>query len=133
MHFLQKSLSLILLASLAGRSLGGNEEKPTIYELTIGSKLMENQKFFLSCLLSSGEQDAVFEWFLNGQKVLPNDNIYLNQLEERSILNIRQMHLELAGEYECRVMNRFGRDSRSISVKLDGEYNTKTNSVLRKI
>lgn len=112
-------LSLILLVGLAGRS--ACVEKPTIYELTIGSKLAENQKFFLTCLLSSGEQDAAFEWFLNGQKVVANQNVYVNQLEESSILNIRRMSLQLAGEYECRVANRFGEDSRRITVNLEGK------------
>ena len=109
-----------MFVSLAGQSCNG-EEKPTIYDLTIGSKLAENQKFFLTCLASSGDQGVNFEWLLNGQKVTPNENVYLNQHEESSMLNIRSMGLELAGEYECRVSNRFGQDSRSISVKLEGE------------
>ena len=120
-------LNLILLVSLAGRSLCG-EEKPTIYDLSFGNKLAESKKFYLNCLLSAGEQDTAFEWFLNGQKVTPNENVQIvNQLEDSSMLNIRSMSLELAGEYECRVSNRFGKDSRSISVKLEGE-NGRVNS-----
>lgn len=115
-------LNLVLLISLAGQSLcAGNEEKPVIYDLTFGSKLAEGKKFFLNCLLLSGEQDATFDWFLNDQKVVPNENVYVNRLEESSILNIRSMSLELSGEFECRVLNRFGQDSRRISVKLEGE------------
>ena len=113
--------ALVLVVSFAGQSLGG-EEKPTIYDLSFGNKLAaEGKKFYLTCLLSAGEQDATFEWFLNGQKVTPNENVVVNQLEDSSMLNIRSMGLELAGEFECRVLNRFGKDSRSISVKLEGE------------
>ena len=113
-------LNLVLLASLAGQfQCASGEEKPTIYDLTIGSKLVENKRFFLTCLAPG--QEASFEWFLNGQKVTTNENVYVSQHEESSMLNIRSMGLELAGEYECRVSNRFGQDSRSISVKLDGE------------
>lgn len=114
-------LHLVLLVSLAGQCLSG-EEKPTIYDLTIGSKLVEGRRSFLTCLAPGGGQDASFEWFLNGQKVMPNENVYVSQHEESSMLNIRSMGLELIGEYECRVTNRFGQDSRRISVKLDGEY-----------
>lgn len=114
-------LNLIFMVGLAGQSLCDNGEKPTIYDLAFATKLAENQRFVLNCLVSSGGQDATFDWFLNGQKVIPNENLYLNQLEDSSMLNIRQMRLELAGEYECRVSNRFGKDSRKISVKLEGE------------
>ena len=118
MHY----MILIFLISLTGRSLcSGNEEKPIIYDLAFGSKLAENKKFFLVCSLSGAEPDAVFEWFQNSQKVTPNENVYVNNHEDSSILNIKSMSLELAGDYECRVSNRFGKDSRSISVKLEGE------------
>ena len=114
-------LNLVLLVGLAGRSMCDGEEKPTINDLTIGSKPLESKRTFLTCLAPGGGQEAVFEWFLNGHSVLPNENVFVNQLGDSSMLNIRQMSLELAGEYECRVTNRFGRDSRSISVKLEGE------------
>ena len=117
--------SLILLATgLVGRSLCVIEEKPAIYDLQFGNKLEEGKKFFLVCLLSNGDPDAAFDWFLNGRKVIPNENVYVKQDEESSILNVRQMTLELAGEFECRASNRFGRDSRSISVRLEGECDT---------
>ena len=116
-------LALILLIGLTGRSLcAGNEEKPTIYDLQFGNKLAENQRFHLTCLVSTGGQESAIEWFLNGQKVVQNENVLVNQLEDGSMLNIRQMRLELAGEYECRVANRFGRDARKISVKLEGKW-----------
>lgn len=116
-------LNLVLLVGLVGLSRC-NGEKPVIYDLTIG-KLAENKRFFLTCLAPGGDQrndqDATFEWFLNGQKVVPTENVFINQLEDSSMLNIRQMTLELAGEYECKVSNRFGEDSRKVSVKLEGE------------
>ena len=113
-------LGLILLISLAGQCIS-SEEKPTIYDLSFGNKLEESKKFYLVCLLSNGGEDASFEWFLNGQKVIPSENVHVKQDEDNSMLNIRQMTLELAGEYECRVSNQFGRDSKRISVKLEGE------------
>ena len=106
---------------MTGRSLCASEEKPTIYDLTFGTKLAENKKFLLVCLIPSGDREIGFEWFLNGQKVVPNENVFVNQHEDSSMLNIRQMTLELAGEYECKVSNRFGEDSRKVSVKLEGE------------
>ena len=117
-------LSLILFVGLAGRTLSVSSEKPAIYDLSFGNKLVESKKFFLVCLLSNSDPNATFEWFLNGQKIAPNENVHVNQLDDSSMLNIRQMSLELSGEYECRVANRFGRDSRRISVRLEGESAT---------
>ena len=116
-------MGLIWLASLAGQLLCEGVQKPTIYDLQFGNRLAENQRFFLTCLAPSAGQDAAFEWFLNGHRLVPNENVYVKQDEESSMLNIRSMSLELAGEYECRVTNRFGKDSRSVSVKLEGEHN----------
>ena len=114
-------LTLILLVSLTVPSLCSSEERPTIYDLTFAAKLVESKRFVLNCLLSAGNHEVSIEWLLNGQKVIPNENIYVSQHEDSSMLNIRSMGLELAGEYECRVSNRFGQDSRSISVKLEGK------------
>ena len=120
---------ILLLVSLADQTFG-SEERPTIEDLTFATKLIENKRFVLNCLLSAGTQDVSVEWFLNGQKVIPNENVYVSQHEESSMLNIRSMGIELAGEFECRVFNRFGKDSRSISVKLEGKNGLKSSHFL---
>ena len=114
---------LILLISLASQSLGshGEPKKPTIYPLTFATKPAESKRLSINCLLSDGDQDVVFEWFLNGQKVMTNENVIVSQHEDSSMLTVRSMNVELAGEYECRTSNRFGEDSQSISVKLEGK------------
>lgn len=98
-----------------------NEERPAIYELTKGTKLVEGKKFFLTCLLSSGDQ-VTFDWFLNDQRVLPNENVYINMHEDSSMLNIRSMNLDYSGEYKCSVSNRYGKDDRTVLVSLDGKF-----------
>ena len=50
-------------------------------------------------MLADADPETVFEWFLNGQKVIPNENVYVNQHEDSSMLNVRSMNLEMAGEY----------------------------------
>lgn len=100
-------------------SLSGNEEKPVIYDL-VSTKLKEGQKFSLNCILSSGDEVS-FDWFLNGKRVAPNENIYINQHEDSSMINVRSMGLDQAGEYRCLASNRFGKDERSTLIKLDGK------------
>lgn len=97
-------------------------EKPIIEELFTPSKLIENKKFSITCQPNSGHVD--FEWHFNGRKITPNDNIAINQVEESSILNIRSMNLDHAGEYTCKIKNSVNQeDSRTISVKLNGKLN----------
>lgn len=91
-------------------------QKSTIYPLTFATKPTENKQLSLNCLLSDGDHNATFEWFLNGQKVVSSipyratssNNVLVKQDEDRLMLNIRQMHL-----YEFRTSNRVGHDSQN--------------------
>lgn len=110
---------LVLLAFLT-RSLSAGEGKPIIYDL-VSTKLKEGQKFSLNCILSSGDE-VQFDWFLNGKRVVPTENVYINQHEDSSMINVRSMGLEQSGEYRCLASNRLGKDERSTLVRLDGNF-----------
>lgn len=108
----------ILLALLTRSSAG--EGKPIIYDL-VSTKLKEGQKFSLNCILSSGDE-VQFDWFLNGKRVVPTENVYINQHEDSSMINVRSMSLEQSGEYHCVASNRLGKDDRSAIIRLDGNF-----------
>lgn len=100
-----------------------DEDKPVISELLTSSKLSEGKRYFLACHISNGKEPNTFEWLLNGQKVIQNDNIIINQGEDHSILNIKSMSPRESGDYTCNVRNFFGQDNKTISVKLNGKPN----------
>ena len=111
---------LLLILTLNKSNCQNRDEKPIIEDLFTSSKLVENKKFSITCQVSNSL--AEIEWFLNGQKVLPNENIVFNNFEDHSILIIKSVGIEHSGDYSCKVKNRFGEDSRSISVKLNGKF-----------
>ena len=111
-HFL-----VLLLLAAASCS---DEERPAIGELLTSSKLVEGKKFFLTCHLNSGKPPNEFEWSLNGRRIVADDKVTINQHEDYSHLNIWSINSDYNGEFTCIVRNRFGEDSRTVSIRLNG-------------
>ena len=98
------------------------DDRPTIENLHPSPTLIEGRKFFITCQINNSPDNLIFEWYLNERKILPNENIVINQHEDNSQLNIKRMSLEYSGEYTCKVSNSLGvQDSKSILVKLNGK------------
>ena len=111
-------LHLIVILVFVGNALCQTKH-PIIEDLIASSKLVENEKFFIICQVKHGP--VQFDWLLNGRPVVNNENITINNHEDNSMLNIRKMSLEYAGNYECQIKNSMNQeDSRTISVKLNG-------------
>lgn len=93
--------------------------KPTIEELFASPILVEGKKFSLTCQVS--DELNSLEWLFNGNKIIANENVTISQPDEdQSILIIKSMSLNYAGDYTCKIKNSLGEDSRSITVKLNG-------------
>ena len=109
----------LIFVFLFTKSICSDEDRP-VSEILTSSKLIENKKFHLTCH-ASGKLPITFEWFFNGQKIAPNDNIAITNLDESSMLNIRSMSVDQSGEYVCKTKNSFGQDNRSVQIKLNGK------------
>lgn len=103
-------------------------DRPVISELFTSSKLVEGQKYFLTCV--SNGKESRFEWLFNDRKVIiPNHNIVITNSEGHSMLNLKEMSLNESGDYTCKAINSFGEDSRTISVKLNGRWPSQGNQI----
>ena len=114
---------LFLILFILNVNLSYQEEvnKPIIQDLFVSSKLIEGKKLFLSCQISSGLLPLQFEWYFDQEKLLQNDNVYISNQEETSLLNIRSMKTENSGKYTCQVSNSFGSDSKEVNLQLNGK------------
>lgn len=113
---------LIILLFNKQSNCESKDEKSTIEDLFTSSKLVEGKKFSITCQVNSGK--VAYEWFLNGKKIVENENVIINDLDDKSLLNIKKMSLDYSGEYTCKIENNYGQqDSKSISVKLNGKRN----------
>lgn len=110
---------LILFLQLNNFNCQKNE-KPIIEDLFTSSKLIEGKKYSINCQVSTGTFQL--DWLLNGQKVIPNENILINNQEDSSMLTIKSMNSDYNGEYICLVKNNFGTDKKSVQVKLNCKY-----------
>lgn len=116
MYFLIFILILILNKSYC------DENRPTISELSTSSKINEGKSYRLTCDAYRGGSPITSSWLLNGEKVIPNDNILITQAYDSSILTIKSMSSDYNGEYTCLVRNNFGTDKKSVQVKLNCKY-----------
>lgn len=119
MHLLA---SVLVIACFLGSSHCNEDARPAISELVASSKLVENKKFHLTCHVNS-EQVPIssFEWLVNGQRVVPNENVLIDQIRDSLFLTIKSMSSEYNGEYSCRIKSALGEDSKSVQVRLNGE------------
>ena len=116
-------LFLILFVLKVKLSTANEHNKPSIQDLLVSSRLVEGKKLFLSCQTeSSGAYPIQFEWFFNKQKIESNDNLYITDHKDNSMLNINSMSVENAGLYTCQVGNSFGSDSKSVNLNLNSKY-----------
>ena len=97
-------------------------DKPIIHDLLVPSKLVEGEKFYLSCHLNSGKQPVSFVWYHSDEPVKPSDNVVIVNNDESSQLTIKEMHLADSGPYVCKVENAHGSDSRRVDLKLNGRF-----------
>ena len=112
--------SLIFILLLNEINCANKGDNSIIDELFPSPTLVEGKKFSITCQISKGKVD--FDWLKNNEPIIYNENIYALDLEESSILNIRSMSLEYAGEYTCRIKSSSGQqDRRSIFIKLKGK------------
>lgn len=96
-------------------------EIPKIEELFTSPTLTEGKQFIITCQVNNGPVE--FEWLLNDQKLISDDNIVITNHEDNSMLSIKKMNLKYSGEYSCQVSNSLSNsDRKTISVKLNGGF-----------
>ena len=118
MHLLAVIFAFVFLLDL---SHCNEDDRPAISELVASSKLVENKKFHLNCHVNSERSPITsFEWLLNGQRVVPNENVLIDQVRDSLFLTIKSMNSSYNGEYSCLIKSAFGEDSKSMQVRLNG-------------
>lgn len=100
-----------------------SDDRPIIQDLLVSSRLVEGKKVYLTCQLAdTGKLPVNFRWTHSGSLITPNDNVAIINSDESSQLIIKEMNLNSSGNYECKVENSYGFDSRQVDVKLNGRF-----------
>ena len=99
-----------------------NCTKPEVLKLNPITKLNQNSSFPLSCVSLSGSKPLKFEWFKNNQRI-PKDSPLINEIENSySVLNLKNILPDDAGEYSCFVKNSYGSDSTITVLQIQGLF-----------
>lgn len=108
-------------------------DEPLIIPFTIPSDLVQGSNVKLMCSVSKGSQPLKvkkknlklikiklknlsilllqFEWLFNGHTLAVTNDLFLQNLDDASILNIKNLKINHNGNYSCVVNNKFGRDA----------------------
>ena len=62
------------------------------------------------CSVSKGSHPIKFEWLLNGHNLYETNDLFVQNLDDASILNIKNLQLIHNANVSCTATNRFGKD-----------------------
>src|SRR2546422_966202 len=99
-------------------------DAPKLFKPLSSDPVAEGSMFGVFCSVLSGSGPLFFQWSKNGQK-LPDsssNNYKIETSEQRSILDIKSISRNDAGNYTCTVTNAYGIDSYSVNLLIKGDY-----------
>lgn len=96
--------------------LSTDTDEPIIVPFNVPNELVTGAKVKLMCSVSKGSHPFQFRWMLNGIVVREDEDLFLQQLDDANILNIRQLQAKHNGNYTCQVTNQFGSASHTASL-----------------
>lgn len=73
------------------------------------------------CAANAGSQPLRFEWRKSGLVLKSSDRHVIDDSEQHSLLSIKKVQPNEAGNYTCVVNNVFGSDSYTFSLQVKGK------------
>lgn len=99
-----------------------NQKKPTLQEILLPKKLIENQGIKLNCDLIDGTKPIKFIWYFNDQILNEKDKNQIIHRDDMSSLMIKELSIEEIGTYKCVAINNFGDDSQKVTIQVNSKY-----------
>ena len=77
-------------------------------------------KTSLSCQSLFGSPPLEISWLKDGKQITDSNSIKIRTIEESSILIIDSITSAHSGNYSCNISNRYGQDSFSTQLMIEG-------------
>lgn len=96
------------------------EKSPKILEVPKQTELLWKTTHVILCNLAAGTKPVFFEWHKDGQKIVANKNIRIENSEFSSILMLMNLDSISSGIYNCNARNAFGSDTVTTRIIVKG-------------
>jgi hypothetical protein len=94
---------------------------PRVSLFTPQTKPVIGSKSSFTCQASAGSLPLNILWFKDDKEISDSATIRIRTIEDVSNLIIESISSSHSGNYSCKIANRFGSDSSSIELKVEGE------------
>ncbi|GFS81160.1 titin [Trichonephila clavipes] len=101
--------------------LSGIEEPPILNPLIIPPNLAIGDMTELSCTLKRGSLPIIFNWYHNNKMVNEHQKYKISSSQIGSHFHIGKISASDIGNYTCKASNKYGDDSKTESVLIEGE------------
>jgi len=93
--------------------------EPFIIPWNVPDNLVQGGKVKLMCSVSKGAHPIKYEWLLNGHNLYETNDLFVQNLDDASILNIKNLQLIHNSNISCVATNRYGKDVFSSSLTVN--------------
>ncbi|XP_053206711.1 cell adhesion molecule DSCAML1-like isoform X2 [Panonychus citri] len=118
---LQLRLSLVIIIFLSHSSYG--QEAPKVNPFSAAIKPVIGGKTSFTCQSLSGSPPLHVSWFKDGNELTDSSTIRIRTNEDSSMLIIDSIQSSHSGNYSCKISNRFGYDTFTTELLVEGPPN----------
>ena len=99
-------------------------DAPRLFEFKNSYSQPVNSRFVINCNYISGVAPLKFFWTKNGHSIPQSSDsrIKIDVDDDFSMITIKNIKIDDAGNYSCTVQNRFGIDSQWSMLQVKGDY-----------
>ncbi|KAI1290169.1 Hemicentin-1 [Halotydeus destructor] len=94
-----------------------NDQIPEIAKVLTNLEVREKEAFSFICSLRRGSLPVEFSWVKNGSP-LTNPNVKISNIQDVSMIAIKEVDASDAGNYTCKAMNTVGQDVMTLQLKV---------------
>lgn len=92
-----------------------NIDKPSILQVLRSIEIKSGSPFSTICSVVSDDEPVKISWQQNGKNIELNKGTDVSTTKMYSVLQIRQVRKEHAGNYSCVAENKVGKDIRTVN------------------
>ncbi|XP_053206679.1 cell adhesion molecule DSCAML1-like isoform X4 [Panonychus citri] len=98
-------------------------ESPKVNPFAQAIKPVIGGKTSFTCQSLSGSSPLQITWFKDGKEIFDSSEIRIRNIEDSSLLIIDSIKSSHSGNYTCKITNRFGHDSYTTELVVEGSPN----------
>nr|AWV54570.1 sDscam-b3 [Tetranychus urticae] len=127
-------LLILLVFSIGFKEIVG-QEGPKVAPFTYHVKPVIGGSTSFLCQKLSGSSLLQITWYKDGKEIQDSSDIKIGTIQESSILRIDSIKSSHSGNYTCKIANRYGHDSYTAELLVEGPPNwiEKPNNVKSKV